>query len=263
MRNVIKNKWKNDSEFRRKIKENSMMGYNNFDFKANKLHVYEKIKFDFMYLLSKTNLTDKIIVNYLHKKYNCRFKIQNLIKYCLHYHNDSFCITKTEHIADPFSIFEKNRTIVRKTHATFNLNIYNSNLININDNSVIYYPYNAAIFDNLENIFKIYNDNTISDSMIYNKKIDEYRLFKENIKLNMNKVNDYLVLLGIIEFLGIEEINLKIRLPNSQRIIGKKSKYKVNEKFTQNFKLIKNKELEDEYTISYDGKTFRNSRVTI
>jgi len=109
----------------------------------------------------------------------------------------------------------------------------------------------------LFNEFMLLNDDlTISDSMLYNGDMS----FSLGTKYwNMIKYFKYLNLLDT----KTEEIKVEVRhrLPNSQREFGKKTIYYKNEEFVQNYILIKEDNLDEQYKISFDGKFISYCRI--
>ena len=156
-------------------------------------------------------------------------------------------------------LFKNNLTILKVNKKyKFYLTDYNQTTVKTYLSESVDQYKNLKIYylDKFELFLKCNSDMSISDSMMYNASLD------------FSFGSSYLNCISYYKYLGLiknefdeKKINIRSRFPDSQRATGKKTIYYINENLKQDYKLIKEDNLDEQYKISFNGKTFSYSRV--
>lgn len=221
-------------------------GYKNRDFVKRWKNKYDEVANEFVSLVCNTNLPDNFIIRHIRNKHKIKF--HRLLRYCksiglLSEINDS---TKSH------NYFSENG----------NMNSFVKTSCTRADGDTkisIYKALNVDYMNHFDYVISIINDETISDSMLYNNRIN----VNDSRKI-LNSYCKYYLYLGIINNDKTIMVNSSIRLPESKHTKNSSAKtlFKVNKEFKQNYILIKDN-IHEQYTINFDGKTFRISGPSI
>lgn len=217
-------------------------GYDNNDFKARWVKIYEQNRQFICQLLKYSNLPQDFIVNNIFKK---KVKTVRLIKYYLykHYLNAPIFIQKKVR----FLRFENINNIGHKDGSS--KKTYFSNFLKYD--FMFYYD---DFFDQFQKIKIIYNDMSVSDSFVVNNC---YLGIK-----NYYQVIQYFQQLGIVKNKNIITIRVKKHIEGKKQftIPAKKTVFQID---YQNInKIILNKEFK-EYGIDHDGKAFEKGQFKL
>lgn len=219
-------------------------GYNNADFKKNWMPIYEEIKSFTIDLIENTTLPDKYIQRQIVNKFEVSIKFPRLLRYyeyCEYLNKTNKKIIASDGY---FSFSPSNLTA----------NIFKTKYNN-NDKPKIFKAFIPQIIHKIPLTLEVLMDMTISNSMLSNKVLDI-----PNGRHIHGLYSRYLEYLGLITKLKDIQVDIRIRRPNSQRKWGTKTIYSINKDFQQQYYLV-GENVNERYTIKFDGRTFQSSRI--
>jgi len=232
----LKKTWNEQIDRKNKLSQ-EMKGYNNRDFLKRWKPFFEKIEFEFL-SLCKTSIPDILIQKYLINKYGINFKFDTCLNYLIFKNNLIIFDIDNKY---KFYVGECN-TLLSKTYIS---------------KDVLQYKCLKENYLKKFNLFVKCNDDlTISDSMMYNY------MFDFSFGSAYKNYIEYYKYLGLLKKESKQlKINIKDRFPNSQRKFAQKTIYYINEEYIQDYILITEENLNEQYKINFDGRFISYCRI--
>lgn len=226
----------------KKISEENM-GYNNPEFLYVWKEIYEKDMDKIVNLILSTDLSDDFIVKNI---FNKKVKTYRLIEY---YEYLGLLINKTEkEMKNRWTNKNKIGNLLHLSSRSLKSIYANSNIVP----TAIYLP---EYFNEIPNILKIIEDDTISDSMIINSD--------KNKSIQYHDVIRYLEYIGILRIANIKTIKVMLER-NVNNTVKKILRKSTKTKYTFSYENAKNTILFDEemntYGINVNGEVIRTGR---
>ena len=193
-------------------------GYSNPDFVKRWKPLYDYVAPSFVNSVVNTNLPDFLIIRSL--PCSKRLKFHRLLNYCLHMGLVDDVVERVR-FQDHFSGSYAPNTFVKTVCTSRQQRAITT-----------FKALDPAALTLYESVMSAVHDETLSDSMLYNDRvgIPNSRTFGALLR--------YYEYLGLVRCVGTSEVDIRKRLPASQRANGRKTVYRENETFTQNYRLI-------------------------
>lgn len=238
-----KDYWESETgiAFRKELSQ-KFTGYKNPDFIRRWKPIYDSVLDDFVDYVLNTNLPDRFIIKQITNNMDGSIKFDRIMKYAIHQKriNKVIEINKYRDYLTP--TLEENT--IRKTEADGPTK----------SATTIYKACRLDYLDDFNYVLSILKDNTITDSMLFNN------LLGLKSSRSIMKLASYYEYLGLIKHSGFSKVMIRKRLPSTQRKIGKKSIFNINNNFKQTYRLI-GKDINCEYAINFDGTALSVSRI--
>lgn len=233
------------AERARKLCAEASRGYGNPDFVKRWLGVYERIAPMVCYYACCTNLPDRFIMKMVKKRFGVSVKLHRVFAY--YQFKQYIDLDEETRYKDYFSKDPAGLEVAVKTKVV--------PLIDSIPKVFIEYKALKHLFvQDISEILKLLQDDTISDSML----INGYPVVPRFGQGILGRIA-YLKYLGVLTEIGSKRISIRTRLPESQRGTGKKTLYSYNPRTFE--RMVDTNGDFNEYTATFDGRTFHETRV--